>query len=252
MKRIQIVLVCAMAVTGFSGYAAGETLAQTHAAQMRTMSANQVFSDPKAIELAQAVAKGDVQKIQALASPQTLNAKGRDDVTLLEWAVLNQKTASLNALLGQGANPALQGMDGQTVLHLAAQVKDAAYLKLLLAHKVNPNLAAKDGASALINALLVEQRDNLKVLLNAGANPNQKDIAGSTPLHVAARIKDYDSIMILLENGANPKAVNRSGATFQTYLVPDPYVLLNANGKRKLARIHDWLKAHGIAIEGAK
>lgn len=238
MKRTSIRLMMAIAMAGLSGCATGETL--THnPAPMRAMNSEQAFSDPEAIALAQAVSKGDVARIQALASPQTLSAKGRDDVTLPEWAVLNQQAGALKALLDNGADPALQGIDGQTVLHMAAQMKDPAYLKLLLAQKVSPNLPAKDGSSALTNALLAEQRENVKTLLNAGADPNQADVAGSTPLHVAARMHDYDSVMILLEQGADPRAVNRAGFTFQQYIAPDEFVPLNANGKRKLARIHD-------------
>lgn len=252
MRLTKISLIVAMSMQGLCSCAMGETLNEGKMDMKETINENEVFADPQVVELAKAVSKGNVEKIEYLASAENINARGRDDVTLLEWATMNKKQNSLEALLKKGADPSLHGVDGETVLHLAAQMDNPAFLRLLLANKVNPNLLAKDGSSALVNALHAEQRGNLKTLLDAGANPNQTDIVGTTPLHVAAKIYDYESVMILLESGANPRAVNRAGFTFQRYLAPDENVPLNANGKRKLAVIHSWLTANGVEIEGGE
>ncbi|RTG30528.1 ankyrin repeat domain-containing protein, partial [Serratia marcescens] len=56
--------------------------------------------------LAQAVARGDTQGIGAQATQERLRERGDRQVTLLQWAVLSQQPASVQALLDLGADAA--------------------------------------------------------------------------------------------------------------------------------------------------
>lgn len=223
----------------------------TTQAPARSVAAADVFTDKHVAELARAIAAGDVSGVERLAAQTDLAARGRDSVTLLEWAVLNRQPAALAALLKAGADPSLQGLDGETVLHLAAQADDPQYLRILLDGGADANLLSRGRKNALINALDAARSENLRLLLDAGADPAQADAAGYTPLHAAAMLRDFDSVLLLLERGADPAARSSNGATFQYFVFPDRRrVPLNAKAKQGQQDIAAWLRAHDITVEG--
>ena len=55
------------------------------------------FQDPAIVPLAEAVAAGDIAGIRRLAPSADLSARGRDGVTLLEWAVWNERPRKLSS-----------------------------------------------------------------------------------------------------------------------------------------------------------
>lgn len=222
-------------------------------AQARAVDAREVFADPQVAELAEAAARGDAARVRALAPGVDLSTRGDKHVTLLQWALLNRSIDGLKALLDAGADPAQPGMDGDTVVHFAAKANDPAYLAELLARGVDPNVANADtGAGPLAAALMGEAEPQFRALLKAGADPNRADRMGNTPLHVAGQINEPARALDLLEAGADPQARNRQGATFQRYLFMTRAALLNAETRRRREAVEAWLKAHDIALEGAR
>lgn len=231
---------------------AKETHPMTTDTQTRSAAASAVFADSRAAELAQAVADGQTDRIARLAPQADLAARGRDEVTLLQWAVLHQQPRALQALLQAGADPAQQGLDGEPVLHMAAQADDPVYLKTLLANGADANALARNKANALVSALDAARPEHVRMLLDAGANPGQPDQVGYTPLHAAAMLRDFDSVLLLLERGADPRARSGNGATFQDFVfVSNKRVPLNAKAKQGQQAIAAWLQSHGIPVEGA-
>lgn len=215
--------------------------------------AQDIFADPAVAALAEAVAEGDTARIRTLAPGADLSARGDKQVTLLQWALLNQRLDSLKALLDAGADPKQPGVDGDTVVHMAAAANDASYLTELLARRVDANVRnPESGAGPLRSALMGEREAQFRALLAAGADPNLADRVGNTPLHIAGQINDPERALDLLQAGADANARNAQGQTFQRYLFMTRASLLNAPTRKQREAVEAWLSAHGIALEGAR
>lgn len=216
-------------------------------------SAQQIFADPAVAALAEAVADGDTVRIRALAPSADLGARGDKQVTLLQWALLNQRLDSLKALLDAGADPRQPGVDGDTVVHMAAAANDASYLAELLARGVDANVRnPESGAGPLRSALMGEREVQFRALLAAGADPNLADRVGNTPLHIAGQINDPERALDLLKAGADANARNAQGVTFQRYLFMTRASLLTAQARQQREAVEAWLSGHGVALEGAR
>ena len=215
--------------------------------------AQEIFADPAVATLAEAVADGDTARIRKLAPGVDLSARGDKQVTLLQWALLNQRLDSLKALLDAGADPRQPGVDGDTVVHMAAAANDASYLAELLARGVDANVRnPESGAGPLRSALMGEREVQFRALLAAGADPNLADRVGNTPLHIAGQINDPERALDLLKAGADANARNAQGVTFQRYLFMTRASLLTAQARQQREAVEAWLSGHGIALEGAR
>ena len=217
---------------------------------MTTTDVRNVFPDPKAAAMAQAIADGDIARIRALAPQTDLSVHGDDNVTLLEWAIWNKSTEALATLLDVGADPALLGMDNETVAHMAATVNDPKYLKVLIEHKAPIDVARPDaGWTPLFRAVLSRRDPQVDMLIKAGADIHRVDGVGDSLLHVAAQVNDADQVLHLLELGVDPNLVNAQGSTFQGYLFQGSEERLNTKGKQSRRQVRQWLQQHGIATQ---
>lgn len=208
------------------------------------------FHDPAITPLAEAVAEGNVTRIRALAPSADLSARGDDNVTLLEWAIWNQKPASLSALLEAGADPVAPGMDSETVAHMAAMADDPQYLQVLIAHDAPVDLVSVRGGRTPIFRAVQSRRDaQFEQLVKAGANIRRADSMGNSLLHVAAQVNDADRVLQLLQLGVDANATNGRGDTFQAALFSGSDARLNAEGRQSRQQVRDWLAAHGIATQ---
>ncbi len=208
------------------------------------------FADPAVVPLAEAVAAGDVARIRTLAASADLSARGKDNVTLLEWAVWNERPDALAALLEAGADASLPGMDQETVAHMAAMAKDPKYLEVLIAHGAPVDIVSPRGGWTPIFRAVQGRRDvQVDLLLKAGADVHRADAMGNTLLHVAANVNDAARVLQLLEAGVDPNATNARGQTFQAALFAGSDARLNAEGRAARQKVRDWLEARGIAQE---
>lgn len=220
------------------------------AAQARTAEARQVFTDPGAAAVADAIADGDIGRVRALAKGTDLGTRGDQGMTLLQWALFHRNAEALQALLDAGADPAQPGVGADTVIHLAAMADDPDYLRMLLAHGASPDaLNPESGATPLRSALIGERPLQFRALLAAGADPDRPDRLGNTPLHIAGQINEPARVLDLLNAGADPGLRNAQGATFQRYLFMTRPELLNAETRCDREAVQAWLQAHGIALE---
>jgi len=218
-----------------------------------TVAAKQVFPDPIAGPVAQAIADDDTVRLQALlkagANP---SAVGERETSLLQWALLNKSKPSLEALLAAGADTTHSDAKGDTVMHYAAEATDPAYLNVLLAHKVDPNGPnAVDGTTPLMGAMSYGREAQFRALLAAGANPNLTDHVGNTALHVAAQLNASGFAIALLDAHADPLTKNRQGFTFQRYLYMTPTKILTEDTRRQREGVVAWLRSHNVAVEDA-
>lgn len=98
------------------------------------VTAREIVRDSTAAALAEAAAEGDTARIRRLiAGGADPNARGRDGVTVSQWALLHQSPRGLAALLEGGADPTLADSSGETVVHYAAKTNVPEYLEILLA-----------------------------------------------------------------------------------------------------------------------
>jgi ankyrin repeat protein len=210
------------------------------------VTAREIFRDSTAAALAEAAAEGDTARIRRLiAGGADPNARGRDGVTVSQWALLHQSPRGLAALLEGGADPALADSSGETVVHYAAKTNVPEYLEILLAHGADPDTRnGVTGATPLVPALTAQRENNFRLLMAAGADPNAADRMGDTPLHMAAKINAFARVLDLLEAGADPRATNKRGTTFQNYLDRTPTNLLHDEARRQREAIQSWLREH--------
>lgn len=209
------------------------------------------FADPGIAPLADAVARGDLATIRALAPTANLATRGDQDVTLLEWAIWNQQPAALAALLDAGADPALPGVDGETVVHMAAMTDDASYLKVLLDHGAPADtVAARAGWTPLFRAVESRRDAQVDMLVAAGADIHRVDSMGNSLLHQAAK-SGASSLLVpkLLDLGVDPTLENAQQSTFQPYFFMTPERLLNAPAREARSAVQAWLAAKQIPVE---
>ena len=212
----------------------------------------EIFSDPTAAAIAEALVEGDIGKVRTLAANSNLAALGDRRVTLLQWALFNRSLGGVQALLDAGADPAQTGMDGDTAVHFACMLEGPEFLQALLAHGVDPNVANADtGAAPLRSALMTEREEQFHILLAAGANPDHVDFMGNTPLHVAGLINEPQRALDLLKAGADPIRRNAQDVTFQRYLFMSRPDLLDADTSRAWEAVLTWLLEHDIPLDTA-
>ncbi len=212
-----------------------------------------VFTNPRIVELARAIDDGNAPEVRRLVKAEgaDLSARGQQDVTLLQWAMLRDQPRMLKLLLELGADPLQHGFGGQTALHMAAQAKNKPYLQILLDHGADPNARdARTQAPVLSEAIMNRNADAVALLLKHRADPNAVDRQNETPLHVAAQVNDYSSMLTLLEAGAETTIRNRSGRTFMAYFAIQPKEsMMSWEAKRARKAVKDWLVGHGYKDE---
>ena len=146
----------------------------------------ELFEDTPVWKLAKAVEKNDTTKIKKLLKKQKhiTNIDFQEPhygMTLLEWAVYNNKYPSTLMLARHGANPNIISKDGETAFIMAAgKYETSDYLRTLIAHGGDLNFIIPDSISPvhyrtpLIASASTVKLDNVKLLLEAGADMNLK------------------------------------------------------------------------------
>lgn len=206
------------------------------------------FAGTDILSLSQAVAEDDVWQISQQATIERLYVRGDLQITLLQWAILQQRPGSVQALIQAGADIGQPGMEGNGALHTAAMVKDAQYLRLLLQQATQVNMRnLVTGATPLAAAVLAGREEQVRMLLNAGADSTLSDRVGDTPLHLAAKINAPELALLLLQTGADAKAQNQQGRTFQYYFAQTPMHLQNSELREQYRQLEVWLKSQQLA-----
>ncbi len=209
---------------------------------------NSPFAGTDILSLSQAVAEDDVWQISQQAAAVRQHVRGDLQITLLQWAILQQRPGSVQALIQAGADIGQPGMEGNGALHTAAMVKDAQYLRLLLQQAPQVNMCnLVTGATPLAAAVLAGREEQVRMLLNAGADSTLSDRVGDTPLHLAAKINAPQLALLLLQTGADAKAQNQQGRTFQYYFAQTPVHLQNSELREQYRQLESWLKSQQLA-----
>ena len=165
---------------------------------------SEYFSDAKVIELVNAAKTGDMQTIDRLvAEGVDVNAKGKDDVTALFFALEARNKAGFQRLLEQHADPNMQNSKtGDSVISLAAKIEDdSSWLKLVLEHGGNTEVADMVDSfefarnkTPIYNAISSRNKKNIELLINTDANLNHQLNSGDSPMMFAASRNWYDTV----------------------------------------------------------
>jgi hypothetical protein len=208
-----------------------------------------------------AVHAGDLQRVEAMlsASPDLVNAKSEQGLTLLHLAAQTDRLDLVDYLLGVGADVGAADMMGNTPLHIAAARFRARVAEQLIAAGADVGARDADGLTPLARAAATgpdaPEVDVLlaavaEVLLAAGADVNAADHQGLTPLDHAVSRGHPQLVALLREHGAatgepqHPAEGTRD--TWPTYASIGPRLLNVQDNYPDIALRYDL----GLSYEG--
>lgn len=183
------------------------------------MKAEDYFTDPLQQKLAQAIARGDAEKISdVIKQGADVNAVGKDRMRPLFWAMAKRRLKEFEILLQHGADPNITAekiSDSDyplALMELAAIAENPDYLRAALRYKGDPNFVVPASErSILYEAIMNERIHNVRLLVENGAKVNVRDSSGESPAMTAASINSYDIVYLLLEKGADPLQQDKWG-----------------------------------------
>lgn len=208
--------------------------------------------DPATTAVLAAAQSGDWYALNKLLPPCSPLLKSRADtgMTLLQWALENEKETAFRLLLKAGADPEQPGLFGYTVIHDAARHRDSKWLGILLDNAASPDVRnAETGTLPLYEALIADRDAQFAMLVAAKANLKLTDSVGNTPLHIAGLLNKPWHAHYLLLAGAPPMARNAQKQTFQRYLFMTRDALLNQASREGRQKIIKYMRSKKIPIE---
>lgn len=206
--------------------------------------------DPKLYGIVKAVQYGVFGRVQELVDGGVdVNEMDKENVSLLHWASINNRTeiirylvdrgavvdrfgGDLNStplhwatrqghlstvvlLMSFGADPTLLDGEGCRCVHLAAQFGHTAILAYLIAKGNDVDMVDKNGMTPLMYAAhRVFGYDPTRMLLTFGASINKREnVFGNTSLHYACITGNTCAIKLLMEANAKIDVQNNKGQT---------------------------------------
>ncbi|MBF4109299.1 ankyrin repeat domain-containing protein [Enterobacter cloacae] len=208
------------------------------------------------LTLARAIENGEVDEVIKLAPGTDLNKPGKEDMTLLFWAVMNsinnqKKPERLNIitmLIKAGADPLQPRPQGKnSPAEFVLMADNADWIKAMLNAGLSPNAVDKTfGKPIIFQTLEAKNTKTLQAMLDKGADINNTDSLGNTLLIDALDFHSYDHVLLLLELGADPEIKADNGWTMgnqlQRFL---DRAKVGSDEYKKLNEIKDVLIQHG-------
>jgi uncharacterized protein len=210
--------------------------------------AEQFFSG-EALALARAIKVEDVGEIQRLAKLVDVNRPGKEDMTLLYYAMQERKYKAIHALMQLGADEEQEVPGIGMPISMAVRTQEPKLLKSMLDAGGNPNAKSKDGTPILEDAAFDENIECLKLLLDAGANADARDSLGQNAVYSALNSNSYDAADLLIARGAALDARNDRGVTLAYSLSVDiEDFKANPEVMARLNKIKQQMIAKGISF----
>lgn len=206
--------------------------------------------------LAEDIQRGDIDGVGKLAPRTDLNKPGKQDMTLLFWALGNSindnKTPSrlkiVTLLVKSGADPLQPRPQGKSSpAEFVLNADSADWINALLDGGLSPDAKDKTFHEPIIfETIKAKNTDTLEALLDRGANINITDSLNSTLLFEALNYHAYDHVMLLLKRGADTEIRAKNGWTMGNQL--QRYLERAKEGSdeyKKLNEIKELLIQHG-------
>ena len=143
-----------------------------------------------------------------------VNAGDSGGATALLWAAQWDNVTTARLLIGAGAEVDAANDYGMTPLLMACTNGSAAMVTLLLDAAARPNQVDPSGVTPLMTAARVGNADVVRTLILHNADLHaQERLLGQTALMWAASEEHLDVVRVLLESGADPHVASASGFT---------------------------------------
>ncbi|XP_062917779.1 putative palmitoyltransferase ZDHHC13 [Mobula hypostoma] len=135
----------------------------------------------------------------------------KENVTLLHWAAINNRTELVKYYISKGAIVDQLGGDlNSTALHWATRQGHLSMVVLLVKYGADPSLVDREGFTCLHLAIQFQQMPIIAYLVAKGQNVDAADMNGQTPLMLAAsRIIGPEPTRFLIKLNASINAVDK-------------------------------------------
>jgi len=225
---------------------------------------------PALFAVAQGIVKNDPETIRTAAKKvPDLQAPGRDDETLLDFAVRRswqhpEAVDAVKTLLSLGADPNYINGSRNSFAMANAVHASAPVLRAMLDAGGNANTRDEFGRPIILMNWYLgyytnQARSRLELLLDHGADVNsampkdRSDSAGYSLLlyRTAMGLDDplaYADALLLLERGADPNRASTDGMTFGKILADHRahFQAAHKSASTEFAALWDWAEKHGI------
>ena len=183
------------------------------------------FFDGRMLDMARAIQSNDMARLRQLAVGQNLNQPGRQDMTLLWFAIQpgQLNTEAVKTLVSLGADPAANpikdfGSPLDYVFMSRKSPGDTTGLKLLQAMLdggMSPNKTEPDGTTLLQMAVGPGSASLaiIQLLLQRGADINARDRIGGSALYDAITSENPHIAQYLVQHGAKVDTYTVNGVT---------------------------------------
>ncbi|WP_233802381.1 ankyrin repeat domain-containing protein [Paraburkholderia sp. HP33-1] len=189
---------------------------------MKKFPATDFFSGPQ-LELAQAIARGDMEEVRRLAPKTDLNTPGRQNMTMLFFAFQEalqrdpHRLAIASEVVRAGADPLQEVPNFGDPLGVVLNSSHPEFLRAMLDGGVDPNLISED-TPIIFDVASDRKLGSLRLLVERGADVNRRDSLRNTSLYEALTGYDTGAVNYLLDHGANPNTYNINGISFPSQL----------------------------------
>ncbi|KKB05517.1 hypothetical protein TN98_09365 [Pantoea anthophila] len=182
------------------------------------------FFSGRNLLVAEAIVSVDPDKVNALASDAQLNVAGKEDMTLLYFALQqaqdrkSQQLEIMSQLVKAGADPLQDVPDMGSVAEVVATSPHPEFMKALIDGGMNVNVKVQ-GQPLLHDAASDDTIKTLALMVERGADVNATDSLGKSTVMAALDGMQLDTVEWLLNHGANPNSVEtNTGWSFMRQL----------------------------------
>ena len=217
---------------------------------MKNQPAENFFSGTQ-LSLAQEIERGNEPEVKSLAMKTDLNKPGKQDMTLLFFALQNsydkdrRKLVIVSDLVRAGANPLQQIPDMGSAAEASAKSDDPVFIAALIDGGMSPNAEVED-TPIIFGAASEHSLKVMSYLVKMGADVNKKDSLGQTVLIESLSGFQLDNVLWLLEHGADPRVTTDNGWGFNNMLAKIIERQSNDRNTEKLQKIRNLAIKKGM------
>ena len=160
----------------------------------------------QAVSIAEAAYRGDAASVERLIGQGAdVNAPMVDGSTAIHWAAYRDDPGTVERLLDAGADPSVRTREGVTPLHVAALQGHPGIIAALLEAGADARQRAPNRTTMLMLASRNGNPEAVRLLIDAGAEIDAvESLRGTTALMWAVEQRHPDAVRMLLEAGADP------------------------------------------------
>jgi hypothetical protein len=174
------------------------------------------FFEDQQLYAGRAIADGDMKRLRAVVRPSEIDRPGKQDMTLMWFAIQEKRFDAIELLVSLGSNPEEQVVQGLgTPLYYALEVEDLRFLRAMLDGGLSANRTSKDGEPLLYTSAGPHGRTfgHVQLLVERGADVNLPRSNGETPIFSAIFAGEPERGRYLADHGADLTVSTVRGVT---------------------------------------